>query len=167
MYYYSNPAHISGCDPWDQSIQLCKEANVIADLKQTEYLPETLPFPGTFDLIYSFSVFTHLSQRATAIALRALRQSISSQGILVITVRPIEYWDISGLPNASEMRESHQRTGFAFMPHNREKVNGDITYGDTSVSADYLSNEFPQWKIIGADRSFHDPFQLYVFLKPS
>ncbi len=58
------------------------------------------------------------------------------------------------------------RNGFAYIPHFREPIDGDITYGDTSMSIDWLSREFPEWKIEATDCSPEDPYQLRVFLPP-
>lgn len=160
MYYYSNPDTIYGCDPWDESISRCREANIQAHLTISDYLPKSIPFDVKFDLIYAFSVFTHLSRRATESALSALRKSISFDGLLVITIRPVEYWELS-----EEMHAAHLRDGFAFKPHQRQAMDGDITYGDTSMSPEFIMTNFAQWRLVGIDRSLCDPHQIYVFLQ--
>jgi SAM-dependent methyltransferase len=77
MYFYSDPARIVGCDPWDRSLILCREAGLTCRLDQTDCLPESLPYPdASFDFVYAFSVFTHTSPRATRMALRVLRKVI-------------------------------------------------------------------------------------------
>ena len=48
----------------------CREQGVIGHLALSEWVPRTLPFPGPFDLIYAYSVFTHLSEKTTRVALR-------------------------------------------------------------------------------------------------
>lgn len=94
LYKYTPPARIYGVDPWDKSIDICKESGIRADLAVSDYLPKTLPFEGKkFDLIYAFSVFTHLSERAATMALAACRERIKNDGMMVITARPLSYWD--------------------------------------------------------------------------
>ena len=170
MYYFSNPTDIIGCDPWDRSIELCKQARLPNRFDVTDYLPKSLPYEaGAFDMIYAFSVFTHTSQRATQAALSALRQTIKPDGLLVVTIRPREYW-----PYFAQNREvdiapllkNHDDHGFAFLPHNRLPVDGDITYGDTSMTMNILTELCPQWTIAGYDRSISDTLQLLVFLRP-
>lgn len=169
MYYFADPDNLYGCDPWDKSISLCKEAGILGHLAISDYLPRTLPFEAKFDLIYAFSVFTHLSERATSTCLEALADRLTSDGLLVITIRPVEYWaarsDVS--PDiVKELADVHRNSGFAFLPHNRLPLDGDITYGDTSISLDYIEKRFPQFKIEKIERTIDDRFQIIVFLRP-
>ncbi len=47
----------------------------------SEYLPATLPVEqGSFDLAYAYSVFTHLSERATLRAFAALHRCMAKDG---------------------------------------------------------------------------------------
>ena len=109
---------------------------------------------------------------AETIARRGLFRFVASpDGLIAITIRPVEYWDVD--PNAvrlglsNQQKETHNQTGFSFLPHDRPAVDGDITYGDTSIRLDWLRNVFPKLKIVGIDRSLSDPTQLYVFLQKS
>jgi SAM-dependent methyltransferase len=170
MYYFTDPTNLYGCDPWDVSIGLCKDAGVLGNLAVSEYLPKALPFEDTFDLAYAFSVFTHLSERATKQCLDTLRAQLSPNGLLVITIRPIEYWQIDNSINkdeAEKLMEQHRHTGFAFRPHAIAAVDGDITYGDTSMTLEYLTERFPSLKIAKIERSLDDPWQILVFMRPS
>ncbi len=169
MYYFTNPEHLAGVDPWDRSIQLCREAGLGENFRQSEYLPQDLPVgDARFDLIYAFSVFTHLSERATRQALQTLRRYIRDDGILVITIRPVEYWElgIAAGGDIPALIARHRRDGFAFQPHNREPVDGDITYGETSMTAEWITAENPGWRLAGVDRTPDDAYQLYAFLQP-
>ena len=65
------------------------------------------------------------------------------------------------------LQELHHKQGFAFMPHFRAPINGDITYGDTSMSLDFIRTRWPQWKIAGTDSNLSDPWQIVVFLQPA
>lgn len=169
MYYFTDPERFIGVDPWDRSIELCHQAGFGENFRRSDYLPKSLPVGDTkFDLIYAFSVFTHLSERATRQALDTLRYYVRDDGVLLITVRPIEYWAVSH-PDHGDMvaqMSRHRRYGFAFLPHNRERIDGDITYGDTSMTPEWLVAEFPRWRLAGLDRSLDDPYQVYLFLQP-
>jgi len=55
--------------------------------------------------------------------------------------------------------------GFAFHPHVRFAVDGDITYGDTSMSLRFIRDHFKQWQVLQIDRSLDNPYQLVVFLQ--
>ena len=170
MYHFTPPANLYGVDPMEESIRLCRESRMPGNFFVSDYLPESLPFSeNRFDLIFSFSVFTHLSLRATRTALGTLRRYIAPDGLLVITIRPEEYWrsttlDPSAQRTADAVLADHRRDGFAFVPHRRGTVDGDVTYGDTSLSLAWLAREFPAWRIVGQDHNPADPLQILVFL---
>lgn len=170
MLYFSDPKQLFGCDPWDQSINLCREAGLNTQLTVSDYLPQDLPFTDKdFDLIYCFSVFTHLSKRAAHAALDTLRRYIADTGLLVLTIRPIEYWQIHrGLDAAAieKVQHEHREDGFAFQPHNRTPIDGDVTYGDTSISFEYVRKYFHGWEMIKFERLLGDPYQIILFLRP-
>jgi len=173
MFYFTD--RIEGVDPWSRSIEICRECGLGTQFRQSEYLPKDLPVEpdARFDLIYAFSVFTHLSKRATLTALETLRNYIADNGVLMITIRPVEYWNLSEWMNtlknakAADCNREHETKGFCFVPHDRAAVDGDITYGDTSMSLEWLSENARQWKIAKIDRSIEDAYQIYVYLVPN
>lgn len=167
MYHYCDQENIFGCDPWDASLDICRRDGLRCNLAQSDWLPTSLPFSGQFDLIFAFSVFTHLSERATTQALRTLANQLSHTGLLVITIRPVEYWSHHN-PIEDRVRRNlvacHRSDGFAFAPHNREKLDGDVTYGDTSMTFEWLQKKVPELRIRRVDRSLIDPYQTIVML---
>ncbi len=170
MYYFTDPERIAGCDPWDLAIRHCKDARIGCRLDVTDYLPASLPYEDeTFDLVLAYSVFTHTSRRASVAALEAISPVIRPNGLLVLTIRPREYW---AYPTAetSEVQQSallraHDETGFAFRPHNRPPIDGDVTFGDTSMKVETIEELCPEWKVIGYDWSLPDLLQLIVLLQ--
>ena len=171
MYYHTDEVNLYGVDPWERSISLCRDAGLNENFRVSAYLPSSLPVPNLkFDVIYAYSVFTHLSERATLTALKTLRNYISDSGVLAITVRPIEYWAFAGHvgPSDAERLTAAGRSGFAFKPHDHgPATNGEITYGDTSISVDWLSNHCGDWKVQSTDRLLGDRMQTYVYLTPA
>jgi len=170
MYAFVREDSFYGLDPWERSIEICQADGLTQNFLQSDYLPDSLPVGDVkFDLVYAFSVFTHLSERATLAALGAIRKCIKPDGVLTITIRPEEYWqhDTHTSPSAkAELLEKHHLSGFAFCPHKREAIDGDVTYGDTSMTLDWLERMATGWVIRGTDRSLEDPLQRYVFLSP-
>ena len=164
--------NIYGVDPWDESIKICKQNGVKGNLAISDYVPRSLPFEERFDLIFAFSVFTHLSEKTTRIVLDTLRKYVSQDGVLVITIRPREYWPIHERVHpgqgvmASKMMAIHDEKGFAFSPHNRSPIDGDITYGHTSMTLKYIEDNFSQWKITAIEYNDTDPYQVILFLQP-
>ena len=170
LYYFSNPEAIWAVDPWDLAVNLCREANLAGNIAQSDYLPKDLPAPeAAFDVMFAFSVFTHTSRNATDAALGALRKHIAPDGLLVITIRPAEYWVVNPdyAAQAETYQAQHAAEGFAFVPHGRDTVEGEATYGDTSMSLDFIARNYPDWRIAGSDWALADPYQRYVFLTPA
>ena len=168
LYKYIPAELIFGVDPWDESIKECERHGLLANLALSDWVPQSLPFDTHFDLIYAFSVFTHLSEKTAYVVLRTLRKNITEDGLLVITIRPKEYWNIHDQGAlAPQMIEMHDKKGFAFTPHNRVPIDGDITYGDTSMSLAYFENHYPQWKIQSVECNSIDSHQVILFLIPT
>jgi SAM-dependent methyltransferase len=172
MYYYTSPHNIYGIDPWDLSINLCNEARLPGMFFQSDYLPTNLPVGDvTFDLIYAFSVFTHLSPRAMNTSLVTLRKYIAPKGLLALTIRPVEYWNaVHGtdvVPDSQPLIAAHRHKGFAYNPHPRPQVHGDVTYGDASMTLEYLRDHCPGWRVVDYDRSIDDLYQIVVFMQPA
>jgi SAM-dependent methyltransferase len=169
-YYYSDD--VWAVDPWDEALALCREAGLTRNLRKSDELPQTLPIPDDFDLIIAFSVLTHTSERTTKTILKALRKHIRRGGLACITIRPIEYWKIwNPQPGqrltAPELERLHRDVGFAFAPHNRHEVDGEITFGDTSMTTDWFAKHIPEWSLVAHDHSIEDSLQRYVFLSGS
>lgn len=169
IHKYVPEGGIYGVDPWDQSLELCRSCGVRGHLALSDYVPDSLPFDRRFDMIYAFSVFTHLSQKTTLRVLSTLRRSISDQGRLFVTIRPEEYWHYhDGGKGAEERIAAHQRDGFSFVPHHRVPIDGDITYGDTTFTMDWLADAIAgDWVIDGTGYSMGDLLQVIVTLRPS
>jgi SAM-dependent methyltransferase len=169
MYYFTDPGSLWGLDPWDEAIRICLSDRLAGNFRVTDYLPSSLPVEGrVFDVIYAFSVFTHTSERATRAALQTLRKYIAPSGLFALTIRPREYWT-SQPPyrdQAAQFERQHDLKGFSFSPHLRPAVDGDVTFGDTSMTIEWLQANAPEWKIVDFERNLSDPTQLIVFLKP-
>lgn len=173
IYKFSEPARIYGCDPWDKSIELCQQAGLPGHIKKSDYLPSSLPFDGVkFDLIYAFSVFTHLSEIAAIAAMRACRKSIADDGLMVITIRPRSYWDFHNETHpsqvdAAELRRLHETSGYTFNTVDVICVDGVPVYADSSISLDYIRREWSDWSVVGTDVILQDGFQTIVYLRPA
>jgi ubiquinone/menaquinone biosynthesis C-methylase UbiE len=168
LYKFLPPESIYGVDPWDESIQECEKHNIKVNLALSDWVPRSLPFERQFDLIFAFSVFTHLSEKTANIVFQTLRKYVLEDGLLVITIRPKEYWYIhdQGVL-APQMIKMHEEKGYAFTPHNLAPIDGDITYGDTSMSLTYFEDHFPQWKVEAVECNDVDSHKVILFLKPA
>src|SRR5207245_83916 len=89
------PGSLYGCDPVEDILDVCRRTRVPAVLARSPFVPERLPFSERFDLVFSFSVFTHLSEDAHEHCLRAIHDSLAPGGILIVTIRPPAYLELS------------------------------------------------------------------------
>jgi 2-polyprenyl-3-methyl-5-hydroxy-6-metoxy-1,4-benzoquinol methylase len=168
LYKYVPIDNIYGVDPWEESLKLCREHRVKGNLALSDWVPTSLPFEAKFDLIFAYSVFTHLSEKTAQVVLSTLRKYISENGVLLITIRPKEFWTfLMKGKQSQELINLHNEKGFAFIPQqHRAPVNGDITFGETSMSLAYIENNFPQWKIEAVECNLVNKYQVLVFLRP-
>jgi SAM-dependent methyltransferase len=167
MYYFCDPEQLYGCDPWTDALEHCRRDAMFGHFALSDYLPDRLPFEGEFDLLYAYSVLTHTSARATKQCLDVLAAACTPEGIVAITIRPVEYWNVdTGAPLEDRQRcaARHRQEGFAFHPHLREPIDGDVVYGDTSMSLEWLAERCPQLRIIATQPVPTDPLQTIVFL---
>jgi SAM-dependent methyltransferase len=161
MEYFVEPTCLFGCDPWQSSLDLCKGSAVSGVLKQIEPIPAELPFPGIkFDLVYAFSVFTHLPLNVMRGCLSAIRKSMAADSLLIITIRPAEIWQWQSHP---ELAAEHNKNGFAYLPH----PSGNPNYGDISITLECLAEQAIGWDIVGCDWNHDDALQLMVLLRPA
>lgn len=172
MYKFTSPENIHACDPSHHSIEQCRQHQLAANFSLCSPIPSGTPFSDVrFDLIYAFSVFTHLSERTASAVIAACRSAISDNGLLAITIRPPGYWKIhdqnQNRLDPDDMWQMHHDRGYAFKPHSSaQPFDGEITYGDTSIALSYIRERWIDWSIQGIDMSITDPYQTIVFLKP-
>ena len=85
------PENLFGCDPNLWILDLCKQTRVPARIAGIEEVPSALPFREKFDLIFAFSVFTHLSEETHQSCLRVIHAGLEPSGVVVLTVRPTAF----------------------------------------------------------------------------
>jgi ubiquinone/menaquinone biosynthesis C-methylase UbiE len=81
------PANTWGCDPLDGMIDLCKEQNKWSRFKVTRTEPPTPFLENEFDAIYSYSVFSHLSEEMHQNILAEIKRILKPGGIYFTTTR--------------------------------------------------------------------------------
>lgn len=171
MSYFVDPDRFTGLDPMQQSLDICAADRVLGRFALSDYLPVSLPVGDEkFDLIYSYSVFTHTSERATLCALKALRDVVSRDGILVLTIRPIEIWDRGPFgenPDAdvTALKVDFITSGFSYLPNPGIITDGDYNYGVTAIDPRWFDKVQNDWRVVGVDRGY-DETQFIIVLKP-
>lgn len=172
------PDRLYGCDPVDGILDVCRANGVVATFARSEFLPEQLPFAERFDLVFAFSVFTHLSEAAHERCLLALHQSLQPDGILIVTVRPPAY-----LHDCESMRALLKALGpdeqaslaaprYLFVPHGavpthpQYRGEGEIDYGETVITMAYLRERWSSlFELLEVSPLLDDPYQVVVTMR--
>lgn len=165
--------NIYGLDPMPESLRLCEEGGVRANLALIDPKPTALPFGDTlFDFVFSFSVFTHVPLQIAEAILKAVRARIAPDGIFAVTVRSHEFWDLRrSVWNADKVDaliRDHHREGYAFIPLETTGLKSE-DYGDTTFSRERFEQlcRACGWKVVDIDRDMSEPFQIVVALAPA
>ena len=162
-----------GCDPDSEIFELCCKLRVRGILRRSEFRPKSLPFSEKFDLVYAFSVFTHLSEATQMECLEAIHEGMHPGGLLVVTIRPRSFIDVLGneLKNANkkvieQLYRAYDFGEYTFFPHNRAPIGGDITYGDTCIPLGYIQKKWTKlFKVTGIGMYCADMNQIPVLLQ--
>ena len=173
MPYFTHDSNLYGVDPTKMSIQLCEDYNVPGQHAVIDAKPDHIPFGDTkFDLIYAYSVFTHMNADVAQNAMKLFRERISDNGLVCVTYRPRRYW--LGRPSGGNISEqkrkqllaSHDNTGYAFISYKDNKHGGPTDWGDSSFTIDYMEKNWPGWEIVFSDVTDSVPLQNLLFLRP-
>ena len=149
------PDSLFGCDPVERILDVCERTRVPATFARSDFVPAELPFETRFDLVFAFSVFTHLSEPAHRACLRAIHASLEPGGLLVLTVRPPAY-----LAHCERMRPLLESLGsdnlaalgeprYQFVPHPADRDHpqfhgAEMSYGETVVSLAYVRRHWEE-----------------------
>jgi SAM-dependent methyltransferase len=138
-----------GCDPVEEILDVSRQLRVPATFARCEFVPERLPFDERFDLVFSFSVFTHIAEAAHEASLRAIHAAMKPGGILIVTVRSPAYLKHNEAmrPLASSLSADPlaalEEARYLFVPHaarpeHPQYDGGEMTYGETVITLAYV-----------------------------
>ena len=91
---------IWGCDPVEEMIKICKEQNKSCNFETINTYPPTSFQDNSFYLIYSYSVFSHLSEDLHLRLVSEIKRILRPGGIYMTTTRNREF-----IEACSRMRE--------------------------------------------------------------
>jgi len=112
------PDHLWGVDVNEIVISVCLETNPWAKFELADVLPPSPLAAASFDLVYGYSVFSHLSEKAQDAWLSEFSRIMRPGGILMLTTWPrtfIEHcaW-LRKSEGAKKLPASHQVSAGAF-----------------------------------------------------
>jgi 2-polyprenyl-3-methyl-5-hydroxy-6-metoxy-1,4-benzoquinol methylase len=151
------PENVHACDADPKSVDLFNSLNFPMECKKVSVMPDHLPYEeNTFDLIWLWSILTHLPEKNADAVMKALSSIIKLDGILVVTIRPAAFWTNNPLTKKKQLAETHEKYGFA---HESQGAH----WGNTSMSLEYIEQKWPQWSLV---RTAHnETHQVSVFLR--
>jgi SAM-dependent methyltransferase len=85
------PDRLWGNDCLPVAIEICTATNRHAQFRQVDPFPPTTLPDNSFDLVYAYSVFSHLSEAAHLAWLGEFKRILRPRGLLVATTRPREF----------------------------------------------------------------------------
>lgn len=117
------PSRLWGCDPVERMIDICKNDNPWCNFKIINTRPPSPFEDDTFDLIYSFSVFSHLSEEMHNVLLTELNRILRPGGLLIVTTRRRNFIEhCAEMRKRSDLDSLHEgpRSSASAFPNTRE-----------------------------------------------
>ena len=155
--------HLWGADPVEGMIELCKNTNPWCQFSTIKQNPPTQFEANTFDVIYSFSVFSHLSEPMQLTWLAELHRILKPGGILIATTRDRQFigWcaDMRSRADLDTMHPGPRSSAAAFLDTMNvlakydggeycfsQLVHSDWSYwGEAAIPKDYVLKEWTRW----------------------
>jgi SAM-dependent methyltransferase len=174
-----DPGLLYGCDPVEDILDVSRRTGVPAELARSKFLPESLPFEEKFDLVFSFSVFTHISEAAHLASLKAIHGGLNPGGLFVVTVRPPAYIDFNPLMQPAVDRLGPDRLAelrkpnYVFVPHDTDghpqyddAADDPMSYGETVITLPYVREKWSEmFELLDVSVMTGDMYQVALTLR--
>ena len=139
------PSKLWGVDPVEDVINTCKQNNRWCNFKAINPKPPG-PFPDNmFDLVYSFSVFSHLSEQMSNDLLAELTRILKPGGMLIVTTRGRSFIEFcASLRKSSDLESMHPgpRSAAAGFMNTEESL---AEYDSGKYCFSQLDHEWSYW----------------------
>lgn len=149
-----------GIDCLKDMIGLCKTQNLRCNFEVSEIMPPSRFGSNTFDLVYLYSVFSHLSEEAHLAWLKEFARILKPGGMVVATTRPkafiehchdlsrrskLEDWQVGAAKSFSDPEKAladYDRGEFVHSPSGAGDVLNTSFYGETCIPKKYVENNW-------------------------
>ena len=165
------PSSIVGVDVDVDCVRFCNEHFPMGRFRACDPVPPLLYENDSFDIVYAYSVFSHLSEDAALRWVREFARIMRPGGMLIVTTLKqchLEVWDqirhtgthwASALPNfdISEKKKGFSAGEFLYCPIGGGGVRTPDFYGEAIIPPSYAERAWaPHFRIVDY---FDDPFQ--------
>lgn len=159
---HAGAGDLFGVDVLTSMVEACRNSGCPAAVFQVRP-HEALPFgPATFDLVYAYSVFTHLPEATSLFWVAELGRVLKPGGRLIVTVQPhrlVTYCRSAPEETLSlwlaklryfvrahpDIDEELARRGFCYLPTGGGQHLPAETYGDAITLPDYIERMWAPW----------------------
>jgi len=154
---YSSTNSIYACDVNPDHIKWCQKNLIGVQYSQNNVLPPLPYHDQMFDLVYSLSVFTHLSESTSIEWLTEMRRILKSDGVLIITIHgqaalqiirdSIQHQAMFTLDQEQVIETINKFKEKQFIFYNYDRSTLDIAkagedYGNTFIYPEYIKNKW-------------------------
>jgi SAM-dependent methyltransferase len=150
------PSALYGVDPVEDMVSLCKTANRWCAFEVSPRRPPSRFPDGHFDLIYAYSVFSHLSEEVHRDWLIELHRLLRPDGLLVVTTRGREFITrceaLRRDPHLQYYAKGIKVSAGAFQ--NIDESLGDYDSGRYCFSSHGLTDEWNYWGEAAISRAY-------------
>lgn len=131
--------NLFGCDVSEFILNESKRIGLNIQLQKSDPIPLELPFQEKFDLVYSNSVFSHLSEEALNACFAAINKSMKKGGLFIFTT-----WGPNYAMNSKKMTQlglkqhwNDKSEMFEFIPQKE-----GLSFGATFISYPYMKKQW-------------------------
>jgi SAM-dependent methyltransferase len=162
MGFFGGTENLDCADAWPKSLELARRCGLRNSLFEVPARLEATDLPAEeYDLIYSYSIFTHLPEAHFVANLKCLYGALKPGGKLIVTVREPKFMDF--LKRSGKYRPADDRLdsdGFWF--GNAQSTD----YGDTIVTSDWIRQNFKGLgSMVSLGVAKTEPFQLLLMFQ--
>lgn len=175
-----DPNGLHGVDVSEELMGEARNTGCPAALRKVEPLG-ALPYPdNTFDVVYAYSVFTHLPEHTQDLWLAEIKRTLKLGGVFVATVEsprlipqrlmidtaderqhPRERWIARNLKSNPAIAASLEASGFAYIG------SPESTYGDTMMTEGYVREHWGRYFEVLRLIDEPDAWQVPVIMRKS
>jgi len=154
------PSKLWGVDPFEEVLDLAKQTNRWCDFRLIPTMPPTELPENNFDVVYLFSVFSHLSEDAHLRLLAEFKRVLRPGGLVIATTRPREFilhcaelrartdlpphleGGAKSFPDTEEALARYDSGAFCYSPSGGGDLLDGSFYGEACISKKYVQDRW-------------------------